>query len=74
MNFWFSEQERFIMEPFYKDIHHSLKNKQAYFRFFYDKTSLIVKYDTEADSDNDLDLDDPKYEDFFGTIFCYSKG
>lgn len=32
-----------------------------------------MKYDTEADSDNDLDLDDPKYEDFLELYFVIIK-
>ena len=73
MNLWYSEKEKKIMEPFYKKIHEFLAKGKTVFGFMYNDSSLIVKYDTEADSDNELDLDDPNYEDFLEMYFQILK-
>ena len=41
--------------------------------YFNDGTQIIASYETCGDSDNDLELDDPYYEEFYEFYFIVKK-
>ncbi len=63
----FSNIEEKIVEPFYRYVHLSRANINDIFLIKWKGgTAILAKYDTCYESDNNLDLDDPDYEDFVG--------
>lgn len=72
-----SDKERIIMEPFLNIIRN---NKNRIFKFCYTATGLeyICKYFGEGESENDLELNDQNYEEYWDVDFivlhCYVNG
>ena len=65
----FSNIEEKIVEPFYRYVHLSRVNISDVFLIKWKGgTKVLAKYDTCYESDNDLDLDDPEYEDFIEIV------
>ena len=70
MKKWYNKNDEKILEPFYDKLHKYLNRKHNIFRFYFgDDEQMVVRYFCEADSDNNLDLDDPNYEDLFEINF-----
>ena len=70
----FSEIEKKIVRPFYRYANMSRENiKDTYLLKWKYGTQVLAKYDTCYESDNDLDLDDPEYEDFVEIVIQIEK-
>lgn len=64
---WLNEYEEKIIGPFYDLV---LKNTDKLFLFeLNDGAILKVKFDTECEMDNNLELDDEAYEEFREAYF-----
>ena len=70
----FSNIEEKIVEPFYRYVHLSKVNISDVFLIKWKGgTKVLAKYDTCYESDNDLDLDDPDYEDYVSIVMKIEK-
>lgn len=63
-----SDKERKIMEPFLKTVR---SNKNKTFKLGYSATGLvyICKYFSDGESENNLELNDPNYEEYWDVDF-----
>lgn len=65
-----TEKEKPIILPFMSVIYSSLGKGNNYFRFYtLNEDIFIVKYLSDAESDNGLDLEDENYEEFYEFYF-----
>ena len=70
----FSNIEEKIVEPFYRYVHLSRANINDIFLIKWKGgTAILAKYDTCYESDNNLDLDDPDYEDYVSIVMKIEK-
>ena len=70
----FSNIEEKIVAPFYRYIHLNKVNvNDIYLIKWSGGTQILAKYDTCYESDNNLELDDPNYEDFISIIVRVKK-
>lgn len=61
----FSEEEDKIVGPFYMYLNKNRETlHETYLMKWKNGTQVLAEYDTDYESDNELDLDDPDYEDF----------
>lgn len=64
---WLNEYEEKIIGPFYEFI---FKNENKLFVFELNDGAIVkVKFDTESEMDNNLDLDEEGYEEFREAYF-----
>ena len=71
---YFSEKEKKIIGPFYKYVNKSKENiDDIYLMKWKNGTQILSKFDTDYESDNNLELDDPDYEDFISIIVRVKK-
>lgn len=64
---WLNENEEKIIGPFYEFV---FKNESKIFKFELNDGAIVkVKFDTEAESDNNLELSDEGYEEYREAYF-----
>lgn len=50
-------------------------HEKGLYTFYYsDGSEELVRYDTDYETDNGLELDDPDYEEFFAIVFRRESG
>lgn len=65
----FSNIEEKIVAPFYRYVHLNRTNiNDIYLIKWRGGTQILARYDTCYESDNNLELDDPNYEDFIEIV------
>ena len=70
----FSKEEKKIIGPFYMYLN---KNRETigdtYLMKWKGGTKILARFDTDYESDNNLELDDPNYEDFTSIVVRVKK-
>lgn len=69
----FSKEEEKIMGPFYHYITIPKPKKELYLLKWKYGTTIYAKSDIIYESDNNLDLDDPDYEDYVSIVMKIEK-
>ena len=69
----FSDKEKKIIGDFYRYISIPKPEKELYLLKWKYGTTVLAKTDIIYESDNELDFNDPEYEDFICIVICIKK-